>query len=160
MNKSVQPDVSPAELKDIIELFHEKDGLDLIKDKYGEAVFKSDEVKTAIKMARFNKYWQKRAESALRGIQNLEKMSNTYNYHFVRKEVAPVLTEINKATKSLRDSFENSLKKFENKDPNTRIKGQQRKEQSIDKTWSYFAEFYNFINEDPSHSKWDKDKNE
>ena len=61
-------------------------------------------------MARFNKYWQKRAESALRGIQNLEKMSNTYNYHFDRKEVAPVLTEINKATKSLRDSFENSLK--------------------------------------------------
>ena len=162
MNKSVQPDVSPAELKDIIELFHEKDGLDLIKDKYGEAVLKSDEVKTAIKMARFNKYWQKRAESALRGIQNLEKMSNTYNYHFDRKEVAPVLTEINKATKSLRDSFENSLKKFENKDPNTRIKGQQGKEQSIDKTWSYVAEFYNFINEneDSSHSKWDKDKNE
>ena len=162
MNKSAQPDVSPSELKDIIELFHEKDGLDLIKDKYGEAVLKSDEVKTAIKMARFNKYWQKRAESALRGIQNLEKMSNTYNYHFDRKEVAPVLTEINKATKSLRDSFENSLKKFENKDPNTRIKGQQGKEQSIDKTWSYVAEFYNFINEneDSSHSKWDKDKNE
>ena len=85
MNKSAQPDVSPSELKDIIELFHEKDGLDLIKDKYGEAVLKSDEVKTAIKMARFNKYWQKRAESALRGIQNLEKMSNTYNYHFDRK---------------------------------------------------------------------------
>ena len=56
MNKSAQPDVSPSELKDIIELFHEKDGLDLIKDKYGEAVLKSDEVKTAIKMARFNKY--------------------------------------------------------------------------------------------------------
>ena len=160
MNKSVQPDVSPSELKDIIELFHEKDGLDLIKDKYGEAVLKSDEVKTAIKMARFNKYWQKRAESALRGIQNLEKMSNTYNYHFDRKEVAPILAEINKANKSLRDSFENSLKKFENKDPNTQVKSKQGKEQSIDKTWNYVSEFYNFINEDSNHSKWDKDKNE
>ena len=160
MNKSAQPDVSPSELKDIIELFHEKDGLDLIKDKYGEAVLKSDEVKTAIKMVRFNKYWQKRAESALRGIQNLEKMSNTYNYHFDRKEVAPILAEINKANKSLRDSFENSLKKFENKDSNTRVKSQHGKEQSIDKTWNYVSEFYNFINEDPSHSKWDKDKNE
>ena len=160
MNKSAQPDVSPSELKDIIELFHEKDGLDLIKDKYGEAVLKSDEVKTAIKMARFNKYWQKRAESALRGIQNLEKMSNTYNYHFDRKEVAPILAEINKANKSLRDSFENSLKKFENKDSNTRVKSQHGKEQSIDKTWNYVSEFYNFINEDPKHSKWDKDKNE
>ena len=160
MNKSAQPDVSPSELKDIIELFHEKDGLDLIKDKYGEAVLKSDEVKTAIKMARFNKYWQKRAESALRGIQNLEKMSNTYNYHFDRKEVAPILAEINKANKSLRDSFENSLKKFENKDSNTRVKSQHGKEQSIDKTWNYVSEFYNFINEDPSHSKWDQDKNE
>ena len=160
MNKSAQPDVSPSELKDIIELFHEKDGLDLIKDKYGEAVLKSDEVKTAIKMARFNKYWQKRAELALRGIQNLEKMSNTYNYHFDRKEVAPILAEINKANKSLRDSFENSLKKFENKDSNTRVKSQHGKEQSIDKTWNYVSEFYNFINEDPSHSKWDKDKNE
>ena len=160
MNKSAQPDVSPSELKDIIELFHEKDGLDLIKDKYGEAVLKSDEVKTAIKMARFNKYWQKRAESALRGIQNLEKMSNTYNYHFDRKEVAPILAEINKANKSLRDSFENSLKKFENKDSNTRVKSQHGKEQSIDKTWNYVSEFYNFINEDPNHSKRDKDKNE
>ena len=127
MNKSAQPDVSPSELKDIIELFHEKDGLDLIKDKYGEAVLKSDEVKTAIKMARFNKYWQKRAESALRGIQNLEKMSNTYNYHFDRKEVAPILAEINKANKSLRDSFENSLKKFENKDSNTELKANTEK---------------------------------
>ena len=36
MNKSAQPDVSPSELKDIIELFHEKDGLDLIKGKYGK----------------------------------------------------------------------------------------------------------------------------
>jgi len=160
MNNPVQPDISPAELKDIIELFHEKDGLDLIKGKYGEAVLKSEEVKTAIKMARFNKYWQKRAESALRGIQNLEKMSNTYNYHFDRKEVAPILAEINKANKSLRDSFENSLKKFENKDPNTRIKSQQGKEQSIDKTWNYVAEFYNYLSEDPNHSKWDKGKNE
>ena len=65
MNKSAQPDVSPSELKDIIELFHEKDGLDLIKDKYGEAVLKSDEVKTAIKMARFNKYWQREPNQLL-----------------------------------------------------------------------------------------------
>ena len=65
MNKSAQPDVSPSELKDIIELFHEKDGLDLIKDKYGEAVLKSDEVKTAIKMARFNKYWQRELNQLL-----------------------------------------------------------------------------------------------
>ena len=70
------------------------------------------------------------------------------------------MAEINKANKSLRDSFENSLKKFENKDSNTRVKSQHGKEQSIDKTWNYVSEFYNFINEDPNHSKWDKDKNE
>ena len=69
------------------------------------------------------------------------------------------MAEINKANKSLRDSFENSLKKFENKDSNTRVKNQHGKERVLIRH-GIMSEFYNFINEDPNHSKQDKDKNE
>lgn len=148
-------DFDKQDIEKIIKLFLEKDGLEKIKDTFGEDTLKDDEVKRAINTARFHKYFPNRVDSVLSSIKNLEKMANTYNYFFEKKEVKNSLTQIRKAVSSLEKSFNEALDKLENDETknNSSKSGEQKIEETLKKTMDNLNYFYT-RSENPKHKVW------
>jgi Zn-dependent M32 family carboxypeptidase len=148
-------DFDKQDIEKIIKLFLEKDGLEKIKDTFGEDTLKDDEVKRAINTARFHKYFPNRVDSVLSSIKNLERMANTYNYFFERSEVRKSLSQINKAVRSLENSFREALDKLENDESknNSLVSEEQKIEETFKKTMDNLNYFYT-KSENPKHKVW------
>jgi len=148
-------DFDKQDIEKIIKLFLEKDGLEKIKDTFGEDTLKDDEVKRAINTARFHKYFPNRVDSVLSSIKNLERMANTYNYFFERTEVRKSLSQINKAVRNLENSFREALDKLENDETknNSLVSEEQKIEETFKKTMDNLNYFYT-KSENPKHKIW------
>jgi len=148
-------DFDKQDIEKIIKLFLEKDGLEKIKDTFGEDTLKDDEVKRAINTARFHKYFPNRVDSVLSSIKNLERMANTYNYFFERTEVRKSLSQINKAVRNLENSFREALDKLENDETknNSLVSEEQKIEETFKKTMDNLNYFYT-RSENPKHKVW------
>lgn len=148
-------DFDKQDIEKIIKLFLEKDGLEKIKDTFGEDTLKDDEVKRAINTARFHKYFPNRVDSVLSSIKNLERMANTYNYFFERTEVRKSLSQINKAVRNLENSFREALDKLENDETknNSLVSEEQKIEETFKKTMDNLTYFYT-KSENPKHKVW------
>lgn len=153
-------DFDKQDIEKIIKLFLEKDGLEKIKDTFGEDALKDHEVKRAINTARFHKYFPNRVDSVLSSIKNLEKMANTYNYFFEKSEVKKSLTQIRKAFNSLENSFNEALDKLENDETeNSSFKSEEQKiEETFKKTMNNLSFFYT-NSDNPKHKVWQESFN-